>query len=168
MKTILVFVVALVLGALLVYFLGPRISRPVEEPPKSPVPDVKVNGEEKALHLADVYVKRDGDECVVETYPPVLCGRVGEAFVWKIVTEDGCTDYLADLQIKAKNSAHEDDLVIDDVTTPKTKRRGTVRQYPAECDPKAPPCPIPYAVVVKSTATGRADLREDPNIDIWK
>ncbi len=170
MKTFL-FVVAFVLGALLTWYLVPRLPPPigsapevVETAPASPAPEPAT--EYKAMHMADVRVTLIEEECTVETYPPVLCGRVGEDFVWTLVAEERCADYVADLQVRAKAPADPDELQTVD-PKPGPVRRATVPEYPERCEKDKPPCAIPYGVTVTSTDPSKAPLTEDPKIDIW-
>jgi hypothetical protein len=156
MKTTVVFVVALALGALLAYFLMPG------EPPAPPPPPPHV----AETNDAAVVVKLVGTKCKPRTFSRSLSGHPGDEFVWTTVAVGNCEDYVADLQIAVKNPAHEDELKIID-TTPGPERRATVPVYPVRCENRPPPCKIPYKVTVKSTDSSRPDEVEDPHIVIW-
>jgi hypothetical protein len=147
-------VVAFALGALLVYFLTP-----LRKAPAIPAP-------EKETRDAAVVVELVGANCRPRTYSSIIDARAGDDLLWRTVAVGECADYVADLQIAVKNSAHEGDLEITD-STPGPERRATVPRYPERCLHQPPPCRVPYRVVVTSTDPDRPPQAEDPRVDIW-
>jgi len=160
MKTILVFVVALVLGALLAYFLGPLVSPPAEEPAESPRAETTLPPD---THEAAVVVEVDENgECKPKTFPQILCARAKDRVVWTVVAAEPCAAFRADLQVEVKPPAEPRDLEFEEETRG-PQRAAKIPKVPDRCEDQRP-CPIPYKVTVTD---GERSLVEDPRIDIW-
>jgi hypothetical protein len=159
MKTALAFVVALVLGALLAYFLMSEM-RPPSPAPSPPTmracPDALGPGPRKAVVL--VMWNRE-DNCHLKTVPNRLETCVGDELVWETVFIQRCQRFKGDLEIALKNGTSGD---LETEPFP-GKATGRVPALPGHCAGQ-PHCSLQYKVTLKSDS---GDLEEDPRIDIW-
>jgi hypothetical protein len=161
-KTILAFVVAFALGALLVYFLMSYL-----EPPPAPPPPL-FSCEEligPGPHGAAVLVMWDPhvNGCKLKTVPPGLPTCVGHELLWDAAPIGRCAGYFGTLEIQLKPGENPDDL---DTTPGQGKAKGKVARRPAKCKPHGP-CSLQYSVTLHPTEGSDPPLVEDPKIDIW-
>ena len=169
MKTTLVFVAALVLGALLVYFLMPGLMPPAPTPtppPPSPSPPpltCEQLGPPPRPAVVLVMWNPHVNGCKLMTIPGRLDTCVGDDLVWQAKPIGRCAGYAGTLEIQLKPGEDPDDL---ETTPGQGEAHGRVPQRPEKCAPGAR-CSLEYAVTLYPTEDGDPPLVEDPHIDIW-